>query len=200
MLAACKANGNEQERPRNGGIASPEIPTTFLRRSAIAAKTRADHANVHPVPKLSFDRPRHRAMFDALRAFGWKLAFRLYPAYRGTGGRVTHISPDWSRVEVKLPLNWRTRNYVDTIFGGSMYGAVDPIYMLMLIKRLGDDYTVWDKAAEIRFLQPGEETLHATFELPEGEIHEIRNSLSPGESLDREYAVELVDATREVRA
>lgn len=139
-------------------------------------------------------------VLDTLRTLGWKLRFRLYPAYRGTGGRITHIEPDWSRVEVRLPLNWRTRNYVGTIFGGSMYGAVDPIYMLMLIRRLGEDYTVWDKAAEIRFLQPGEETLYATFELPDDEIRDIRASLSPGESLDREYAVELVNDAGDVHA
>ena len=54
-------------------------------------------------------------------------------------------------VRVKLPLNWRTRNYVGTIFGGSLYGAVDPVYMIMLMKVLGRDYVVWDKAASIRF-------------------------------------------------
>ena len=39
----------------------------------------------------------------------------------------------------KVPLNWRTRNYVGVIFGGSMYGAIDPLYMMMLINRLGDE-------------------------------------------------------------
>jgi len=34
-------------------------------------------------------------------------------------------------------------NYVGTIFGGSMYAAVDPVYMLMLIMNLGKDYIVW---------------------------------------------------------
>jgi acyl-coenzyme A thioesterase PaaI-like protein len=132
-------------------------------------------------------------MLERLKVRFWKLAFRLFPAYRGTGGRVTHIEPDWSRVAVELPLSWRTRNYVGTIYGGSMYGCVDPIYMLMLIKRLGDDFTVWDKAAEIRFKKPGEETLYAEMELPDAEVEAIRESLEPGESLDREYQVDLVD-------
>jgi hypothetical protein len=38
-----------------------------------------------------------------------------------------------------MPLSWRTRNYVGTIFGGSMNSAVDPIYMVILIRRLGKD-------------------------------------------------------------
>ncbi|WP_255198031.1 DUF4442 domain-containing protein [Halorarius litoreus] len=142
-------------------------------------------------------------MFDRLRRLYvrlWRAGFNLFPAYRGTGGRVTHIEPNWSRIEVELPLNWRTRNYVGTIFGGSMYGCVDPLYMLMLIKRLGDGYTVWDKAAAIRFRKPGEETLYATFELPDAEVRAIREELEPGESLDREYEVDLVDEDGVVHA
>ena len=68
--------------------------------------------------------------------------FNFFPAYRGTGARVTYISGDFREVRVELPLNWRTRNYVGTIFGGSVYGAVDPHYMIMLIKILGKGYVV----------------------------------------------------------
>ncbi|WP_424016458.1 DUF4442 domain-containing protein [Halorientalis pallida] len=139
-------------------------------------------------------------MFDRLRVRLWKLAFRLFPAYRGTGGRVTHIEPDWSEVHVKVPRNLRTRNYVGTIFGGSMYGAVDPIYMLMLINCLGDDYVVWDKAAEIRFKKPGESDLYATFEVSDAEIAEIERALEDEESIDREYTVDLVDEEGVVHA
>ena len=71
-----------------------------------------------------------------------RLKFNFFPAYRGTGGRVTYISHDFREMRVKIPLNWRTRNYVGTIYGGSMYSAIDPIYMLMLIKNLGPDYVV----------------------------------------------------------
>jgi acyl-coenzyme A thioesterase PaaI-like protein len=132
-------------------------------------------------------------MFDRLRTRLWRLAFRFFPAYRGTGGRVTHIEPDWSEVRVKVPANWRTRNYVGTIFGGSMYGAVDPIYMLMLIRRLGDEYVVWDKEADVRFKKPGTTDLHATFELPDAELDAIRAGLENQDSVDRVYTVDLVD-------
>jgi acyl-coenzyme A thioesterase PaaI-like protein len=84
-------------------------------------------------------------------------AFNWFPAYRGTGARVTYIAADWREVRIRLPLNWRTRNYVGSIFGGSLYGAVDPICMMMPIKLLGPGYIVWDKAATIRFLRPGRE-------------------------------------------
>jgi hypothetical protein len=126
--------------------------------------------------------------------------FNLFPAFRGTGARVTYMSGDWREVHVKLPLNWRTRNYVGTIFGGSLYGAVDPHYMIMLIKILGPDYVVWDKAATIRFKKPGRGTLHARFVIPEEEIQTIRRRLETEASVDRIYRVDLVDEAGVVHA
>ncbi len=121
--------------------------------------------------------------------------FNLFPAYRGTGGRLTYISHDWSEVKLTIPLNWRTRNYVGTIYGGSLYGAVDPIYMLMLINRLGPGYVVWDKAASIRFRKPGRERLYATCVVTSGLVEGIRDELTRVPKLDRGFTVEIVDRT-----
>jgi len=122
-------------------------------------------------------------------------AFNVFPAYFGTGARVTYIASNWQEVRVELPLSLRTRNYVGTIFGGSIYGAVDPFYMIMLIRNLGPDYLVWDKAASVRFLKPGRETLRASFHLDEPELEAIRAALAEGQrSVDRVYRVELSTA------
>ena len=99
------------------------------------------------------------------RAFRW--AFNFWPCYRGTGARVTYIASDWREARIRLPLSLWTRNYVGTIFGGSLYASVDPFFMIMLINILGPDYVVWDKAASIRFKRPGRSTLVATFRLDE---------------------------------
>lgn len=99
---------------------------------------------------------------------------RLYPPYLGAGVRVTHIAEDFRHIEVEMPLRFYNRNYVGTHFGGSLYSMVDPFYMLMLINILGPGYTVWDKAASIRFKKPGKGVMKATFELTEEKIAEIR--------------------------
>ena len=126
--------------------------------------------------------------------------FNFFPAYRATGGRITYIADDQREVRVKLPLTWRTRNYVGTIFGGSLYGAVDPILMIMLIKVLGPGYVVWDKAATIRFRKPGRSTLYATFRLDDAELDAIRAATANGDPVDRVYDVDLVDAEGVVHA
>jgi len=140
-------------------------------------------------------------MPETLRTRLTRLAYTyLFPAYRGTGGRITYVAHDWSEVRVAIPLGRRTRNYVGTIFGGSMYGAVDPIYMVMLIKALGPGYVVWDKAATIRFRKPGRSTLHATFVIDDAELNAIRAALETERSADRIYRIELVDAAGTVHA
>ena len=129
-----------------------------------------------------------------------RAAFNLFPAYRGTGARITYIAGDWREVRIRLPLSLRTRNYVGTIFGGSMYGAVDPIYMVMLIRNLGPDYVVWDKSASIRFRRPGRTTLHARFVIGQAELDAIREALRTERAVDRVYRIELTDAGGAVHA
>ena len=127
-------------------------------------------------------------------------SFYVFACYRGTGGRPSFIAEDWSEVRLSLPLSWRTRNYVGTIFGGSIYSAVDPIYMLMLIHRLGKDYIVWDKCAGIQFKKPGRETLHARFVVTDEELEVIRRALETQRSVDRTYSIELKDSAENVCA
>ena len=139
-------------------------------------------------------------MAESLKTQLMRWGFNLFPAYRGTGARITYIADDWREIRIKVPLNWRTRNYVGTIFGGSLYGAVDPVYMIMLIKLLGPDYVVWDKAAVIRFKRPGRSTLYACFRLDEQEIEGIKTELTREPSVDRVYHVNLTDRDGVVHA
>ena len=76
-------------------------------------------------------------MPESFRSRRLRWLFNFIPAYRGTGARVKYVSDDFREVRIELPLSWRTRNYVGTIFGGSLYGSVDPVYMIMPMKTLG---------------------------------------------------------------
>ncbi len=81
-----------------------------------------------------------------------------------------------------------------------MYGAVDPVYMVMLIKLLGPGYTVWDKAAAIRFRRPGRSTLQAVFAIDAGTVAAIRDELARVPAVERIFTVELTDAAGSVHA
>ena len=72
-------------------------------------------------------------------------------------------------------------------------GLSDPHYMIMLIKILGPGFIVWDKVATIRFRKPGRSTLFARFVISEDEIETIKKLTADGQSVDRNYTVDLVD-------
>ncbi len=139
-------------------------------------------------------------MPESMRSRFLRWGFNLFPAYCATGARITYVAGDFREVRIRLPLSWQTRNYVGTIFGGSMYAAVDPVYMLMLIKNLGKDYIVWDKSACITFKKPGRTALFARFRIDEHELDTIRQELTHARHVDRTYHVELTDDEGTVHA
>jgi hypothetical protein len=139
-------------------------------------------------------------MAESLQSRLQRWGFNWFPAFRGTGGRITYIASDWRDLRLQIPLSRRTRNYVGTIYGGSMYGAVDPIYMVMLIRLLGPEFVVWDKSASIQFKRPGRTLLYARFHISEGETRAIREALRSARSVDRMYTIDLVDSAGDVHA
>jgi acyl-coenzyme A thioesterase PaaI-like protein len=145
-------------------------------------------------------RTTHPRMPESFRSRLQRIGFNLFPAYRATGARITYLADDFLEVRVRLPLNWRTRNYVGTLFGGSMFGAADPIYMVMLIRALGPAYVVWDRSASIRFRRPGRSALFLRFVLTPAELEEIRAAVDAQGSVDRTYSVDLADADGVVHA
>ena len=103
-------------------------------------------------------------------------AINIWPPILGAGIRVKW-SPDNKAVDVEMKLRFWNRNYVGTHYGGSLYSMTDPFYMLMLMKNLGSDYIVWDKAASIRFRKPGKGRVRAEFRLTDEQLEDIRSKL-----------------------
>ena len=108
----------------------------------------------------------------------FKLGFNWSPMYKRTTAKIVSVSEDLMQVRIKIPINWKNRNYVGTIFGGSMFSAVDPIPMVQLINLLGDGYVVWDKSATITFKKPARESLFVDFSYTEEELIEIKQRIS----------------------
>jgi acyl-coenzyme A thioesterase PaaI-like protein len=124
----------------------------------------------------------------------------LYPPYLGSGIRVDEADDDYRRVVVSMDLSFYNRNYVGTHFGGSLYSMCDPFYMLMLLKNLGPDYIVWDKAATIRFKKPGRGRVRAEFLLSKECIDEIREQADAELKVEPTFVVEVVDEEGDVVA
>jgi hypothetical protein len=132
-------------------------------------------------------------MSESLESWIARWRFSFAPAYFGTGGVITYIACDWQEVRVKIPLSWRTINYVGSIYGGSLYAAVDPWYMMILINTLGPDYIVRDKAATIKFIMPGRSTPYARFLINDKKFESIKSMLANKPKLNRIFMVNLAD-------
>ena len=114
----------------------------------------------------------------------FKYGFNLSPMYRRSTARITTVSDDLLTIIINLPISYKNRNYVNSIFGGSMFAATDPIPMIQLIHLMGDDYVVWDKSAEIFFKRPAREDLWATFTCTTEEIEAIKQRVQVEQELE----------------
>ncbi len=116
-----------------------------------------------------------------------------YSPFLGAGIKVKHMSADFRHCQVIMPLTFYNKNYMGTQFGGSLYAMTDPWYMLMLIKNLGPDYIVWDKAASIRFKKPGRASVEAEFILTQADIDEVKAAVETNVKMDKIFIVEIKD-------
>jgi hypothetical protein len=64
-----------------------------------------------------------------------------------------------------------------TIYGGSLYGSTDPMYMLMLMQILGKDFVVWDKGCNFRFKRPADRTIFADFRITPEMLSTLRSEV-----------------------
>ncbi len=122
-------------------------------------------------------------------------AIRFYGPFLGANVKPTEMSEDYRYVKVEMGLTFYNRNYMGTQFGGSLYAMVDPWYMLMLIKNLGDGYIVWDKSATIHFRKPGTGKVTAEFRLTQETIDEVKAKVAASTKTDQVFHVEIKDET-----
>jgi len=123
----------------------------------------------------------------------------FYPAFLFSRTKIKSISPDWREMVVVIKRSLWNRNYVGTIFGGTLYAAADPFLMIMLIKILGiEDYIIWDKGAEIDFQKPGRSDITYHFKITESDLKRIDQGLKKNEKIIPEFLVQGVDENGEV--
>lgn len=124
----------------------------------------------------------------------------LYPPLLGAGIRVESDPKDPYTMCARLPLTRFNGNVYGTHFGGSLYAMCDPFFALILLRNLGRGYSVWDKAAAIKFVRPGRGEVRAVFHIPPDEIEAIRRRADAGETLEPTFEVDVMDESGQVVA
>jgi hypothetical protein len=126
----------------------------------------------------------------------FKYGFNFSPMYKRSTAKIIEVSNDLLNVRIRLPLSYKNKNYANSIFGGSMFSAVDPIPMVQLINLIGTNYVVWDKSAEVIFKKPAKENLYADFNYSEKELAEIKEQVSKENEIEIIKITELTNKER----
>ncbi|MGC3964931.1 MAG: DUF4442 domain-containing protein [Rhodocyclaceae bacterium] len=135
-----------------------------------------------------------------MRASTFKRLVNLWPPFLVNSIRIVKLDDDWNHATVRMRLRPWNRNYMGVHFGGNLFAMTDPMWMLLLLHRLGKDYYVWDKAGEIDFIAPGKTDVFAHFALEESEVNDIRAAAANGEKVLHWFSVDVVTAQGEVVA
>jgi len=136
-----------------------------------------------------------------MNSFWIRLRERLinfYPPLLGAGIRFRTI--DELTIHVEMKLTALNRNIVGVHFGGSLYAMCDPWFMLIMMRALGPDYIVWDKAASIKFVSPGRGTVKAVFQITQERVNEIRAAAARGEKIEPAFLVDVLGEQGQVIA
>ncbi|WP_394247494.1 DUF4442 domain-containing protein [Vibrio profundi] len=122
-----------------------------------------------------------------------KFALNIWPPFWGAGIKITRISDDFREVNMYLKLRWWNKNANRTQYGGSIFSLTDPVYSLMLMGILGEQYYVWDKEASINFIKPGQSDLYANFEITQNHLDEIYRKTALGDKCFPEFIIHVKD-------
>lgn len=122
-----------------------------------------------------------------------KFALNVWPPFWGAGIKILHISEDFRNVNIRLKLRWWNKNANRTQYGGSIFSLTDPVYALMLMGILGEQYFVWDKEASINFIKPGTSDLFADFQITQDTLDNILTVTANGEKCFPEFIVYVKD-------
>lgn len=137
---------------------------------------------------------------DKMKPNTFRKFLNLWPPFLGAGVKVTHIAEDYSSADVQMKLHKWNKNYVGTHYGGSLFSMTDPFYALILIKNLGKDYIVWDKASEIKFKKPGKGVVSAHFNIAKEKLKEIKDQADNNDKVEPTFVVQIKDEAGDVVA
>ncbi len=116
-----------------------------------------------------------------------------WPPYLCSGIKVLTLADDWTHAKTRLRLRWYNRNYVNTHYGGSLFSMADPFCMLLLLHRMGRDYAVWDKKAEIKFIKAVRQEVFAEFRVTNEQIAEFKSRLESAEKIEPQFEIDIMD-------
>jgi len=115
-------------------------------------------------------------LLSRLRFLSTRRRLEWYPPYFLMRAKVIELAEDWSKVRIRLPLNWISANAAGNMFGGYQANLADPVPALACLKAF-PGYRIATKKLEIDFIRVGNSDLILHFDFDAKTVHEIRLAL-----------------------
>lgn len=127
---------------------------------------------------------------------GIKWLLNIFPPLFFNRISIRRISEDFMEIQVRLRHSWMNKNFQKTIFGGTIFSAVDPYFPTMywhVFARKKIPMEVWLKSAEIKYKRPATSDLHLYFKLEEKDIQEAIKGLQKDGKYEVWHNVDAID-------
>ncbi|MCC3298760.1 DUF4442 domain-containing protein [Arthrobacter caoxuetaonis] len=127
-------------------------------------------------------------------------SMNIWPPFAFSGIHITELPADFMSATVRLRQHWWNKNVAGVAFGGSLFAMTDPFWMMLLLRHLGTDHVIWDRAAEVEFIKPGKGEVYARFSISAQDIERIRAAAKDGSKVLEWFSVDIKDADGDVVA
>lgn len=127
-----------------------------------------------------------------------KWALRFYPPFFFQQIWIKKIHTDFKQVDVKVRKSIFNINSNRSIFGGTIFAAIDPLHPLLfdqIIRRRGIKRTaVWVKSVHIEYLKPAHTSLNFSVKLDDQSIGEALQEVADHGKMVKTFEIEIYDA------
>ena len=126
-----------------------------------------------------------------------KWVLRTYPPFLFQRIWVKKIYDNFTGAEVKIYKSFLNINSNKTVFGGTIFSALDPMHSILLdqlFKQKGLKKTIaWLKSAKIDYLKPGTTDLTYRIQLNDNELNEAFETIKKNGKVIKTFTTEVFD-------
>ena len=132
-----------------------------------------------------------------------RLILNLFPPLLFNRISIQSIKKNFLEIKVRIRYSILNKNFHKTIFGGTIFSAIDPYFPIMywqIFSRKKVPIEVWIKRADIIYKNPAETDLFLIFILKEEDIQKALNGLQKDGRFQVWHEVEAVDENGKICA
>jgi hypothetical protein len=130
-----------------------------------------------------------------------KRAMNLFPPLLVNRIRIAEADSEFKKLRVTIKYSWLNKNIQKSIFGGSIFSAIDPFYAVMywqIFNTRNIPMIIWIKKAEIDYIKTATSNLYMDFELSENDIDNAVSALKENEKYEVWHTVKVYNSHSEL--